>query len=57
MPQEVRALLSATKDDRLEALYILGLSTGMRGGELLGLECKHINLEAGTLDVKQTTTI
>jgi integrase len=29
----------------------------MRGGELLGLEWKHINLDAGTLDVKQTTTI
>ncbi len=29
----------------------------MRGGELLGLEWKHINLDAGTLDVRQTTTI
>jgi integrase len=56
-PKEVRVLLSAAKYDRLEALYVLALSTGMRGGELLGLEWKHINLEAGTLDVRQTTTI
>ena len=31
-PQEVRALLSAASGDRLEALYTLALSTGMRGG-------------------------
>ena len=36
---------------------MLALSTGMRGGELLGLEWRNINLDAGTLDVKQTTTI
>jgi integrase len=56
-PQEVRALLSAASQDRLEALWVLALSTGMRGGEILGLEWKHINLDAGTLDVRQTTTI
>jgi integrase len=56
-PQEVQALLSAASGDRLQALYFLALSTGMRGGELLGLEWKHINLDAGTLDVRQTTTI
>jgi integrase len=55
--QEVQALLSAASGDRLQALYFLALSTGMRGGELLGLEWKHINLDAGTLDVRQTTTI
>jgi integrase len=56
-PSEVQALLSAASGDRLEALYVLALSTGMRGGELLGLEWKYINLDAGTLDVRQTTTI
>jgi integrase len=56
-PQEVQALLCAASGNRLEALYILALSTGMRGGELLGLEWRHVNLDAGTLDVKQTTTI
>ena len=56
-PQEVRTLLSAASGDRLEALYTLALSTGMRGGEILGLEWRFINLHAGTLDVRQTTTI
>jgi integrase len=31
-PQEVRTLLSAASGDRLQALYTLALSTGMRGG-------------------------
>ena len=35
-PQEVRALLSRASGDRLEALYTLALSTGMRGGRYLG---------------------
>jgi integrase len=56
-PQEVRTLLSAAFGDRLQALYTLALSTGMRGGEILGLEWRFINLDAGTLDVRQTTTI
>jgi integrase len=56
-PEEVRALLSAASQDRLEALWVLALSTGMRGGEILGLEWKHINLAAGALDVRQTTTV
>jgi integrase len=35
-PQEVRTLLSAAFGDRLQALYTLALSTGMRGGRYLG---------------------
>jgi integrase len=53
-PEEVRALLSAASGDRLEALYTLALSTGMRGGEILGLEwnCRsrrwYVEREAAT---------
>lgn len=36
-PAEVSTLLKAIAGDRLEALYILALSTGLRQGELLGL--------------------
>jgi integrase len=56
-PEEVQALLSAATRDRLHAAYILAFSTGIRGGKLLGLEHKHLNLDAGTLDVKQTITL
>jgi integrase len=51
------AIYASRCQDRLEALWVLALSTGMRGGEIRGLEWKHINLSAGTLDVRQTTTI
>src|SRR5581483_10077413 len=33
--EQARALLAAAAGDRLEALYVLALSTGMRQGELL----------------------
>ncbi len=35
-------------------LITLALTTGLRRGEILGLEWKHINFEAGTIDVLQT---
>jgi integrase len=34
---EVRKLLEAVRGDKLEALYVLAITTGMRSGELLGL--------------------
>jgi integrase len=37
-PTQVRALLSAASGDRLEALYVLAIHTGLRQGELLGLK-------------------
>ena len=36
-PIQVRALLSAASGDRLEALYVVALHTGLRRGEALGL--------------------
>jgi integrase len=36
--KEARRLLKATDGDRLEALYVLALNTGMRQGELLALK-------------------
>jgi integrase len=34
---QVKRLLEAVRGDRLEALYVLAVTTGMRSGELLGL--------------------
>ncbi|MBE2973388.1 site-specific integrase [Priestia megaterium] len=34
----------------------IAITTGLRRGELLGLEWKHVNLEKGTLQVKQAVT-
>jgi integrase len=52
--EQARALLAAVRDDRLEALYVLALSTGMRQGELLGLRWEDVDLEQRTLRVSMT---
>ena len=48
-PEQARCFLEAVKGDRLEALYILALTTGMREGELFGLRWADVNLAAGSL--------
>ncbi len=53
-PEQARTLLDSVEGDRLEALYVLAISTGMRQGELLGLKWEDIDLEAGTLQVRRT---
>ena len=39
---------------RLEALYVLGLGTGVRQAEALGLRWRNVDRGAGTLSVRQT---
>jgi Tfp pilus assembly protein PilE len=51
---QTRALLGAAKEERLEALYVLAITTGMRQGELLALKWEDVNLEAGALQVRRT---
>lgn len=53
-PEQARALLAAASGDRLEALYVLALTTGMRRGELLALRWANIDFEAGALHVVGT---
>lgn len=48
---EARAVLEATVDDRLHALWRLALDTGLRQSELLGLGWDDIDLEKGTVTV------
>lgn len=48
---ESRRLLEAAQGDRLEALYVLALTTGMRLGELLALTWRHVDLETRKLQV------
>ena len=49
-----RRLLAAARGDRLEALYVLALTTGMRQGELLGLRWRDLDLENARLSVRRT---
>jgi len=51
---EARKLMDAAKGDRLEALLVLALTTGMRQGELLGLHWEDVDLKAGMVYVRRT---
>ncbi|MFD8521014.1 tyrosine recombinase XerC [Streptomyces capillispiralis] len=51
-PAVVRALLAAASP-RYRALLRLAATTGLRQGELFGLEVEHVDLQAGTLEVEQ----
>jgi len=54
--EEARRLLEAAKGERLEALYMLALNTGMRLGELLALNWDDVDLEGEVLRVRRTLT-
>jgi integrase len=45
-------LLEAARDDRLEALYRVALSLGLRQGEVLGLRWQDIDFDARTLRIE-----
>jgi integrase len=51
---EVRAFLDGVRGDRLEALYVTALGTGLRQGELLALRWQDVDLERGELTVRHT---
>jgi integrase len=54
--KQARLFLEAGRGDRLEALYVLALNTGMRQGELLALKWDDVDLERGALRVRRTLT-
>ena len=51
-PEEAKRLLAKAKDDRLGALYVLAVTSGMRQGELLGLRWRCISFDEGTAQVR-----
>jgi integrase len=53
---QARALLEAAKGDRLEALYVLAVSAGLREGELLGLRWEDVDLARGVVRVRRQLT-
>jgi integrase len=50
-PAQARELLAAAAGDRLEALLVVAITTGMRQGEILALRWADVDLEAGWLRV------
>ena len=51
--EQARHFLNAAKGDRLAALYLLAIHTGLRQGELLGLKWNDVDLDRGTLQVRR----
>jgi len=52
LPGQVRQLLDAIKDHRLEAVFTAGLALGMRRCEVLGLRWEVIDFDARTISIK-----
>jgi integrase len=51
-PDQARQFVDAIRGDRLEALYLVALGTGLRQGEILGLAWTDVDLVAATLTVR-----
>ncbi len=56
-PPQVKALLTAARGTRNEALYVVAVHTGLRQGELLGLKWADIDLAAGKLSVRRSLKV
>jgi integrase len=56
-PDEARRFLEAIQLDRLRALYVVAISTGMRQGELLALQWDNVDLNSNSPVVRIENTI
>ncbi len=54
--EEAVCLLTAARNDRLYAAWLVALSCGLRRGELAGLRWRDLDLERGTLSVTTQRT-
>ncbi|NRR04562.1 site-specific integrase [Brevibacillus sp. RS1.1] len=57
--EEINTLFQALENEPIHwrIMITLAITTGLRRGELVGLEWKHINLDKGTLKVEQTISM
>lgn len=53
-PDQANKLLEHAESDRLYALYVLALTSGMRSGELYGLHWSDIDFDAEAVSVQRT---
>lgn len=54
--EEARKLLDTARGERLEALYVVAVQSGLRQGELLAIRWEDVDLEARTVQVRRTLT-
>jgi integrase len=52
--EQIAKLIESSKDDRIHALLILAVFSGLREGELFGLEWNDIDMKAANLMVRRT---
>ncbi len=53
-PEQVNLFLDAATGDRLYALYVVAVHTGLRFGELAALRWESVNLEEGKVTISRT---
>ena len=53
-PKEARAFINAIRGIRLEALYLVTLTLGLRSSEVLGLTWDRVDLDAGAVTVDRS---
>jgi integrase len=53
--EQAKRILEAARGNRLEALYVLAVTAGLRIGELLGLRWEDIDLDSEALHVRRTS--
>jgi integrase len=51
---QARQFLASVRDDRLYAMWLLMLTTGLRRGEIAGLRWSDVDLDAGVISVQST---
>jgi integrase len=51
-PEEARRFLDSIRGNRLEALFTVAISIGLRQGEALGLRWSDVDFESGTLRIR-----
>ena len=51
---QVKDFINAARDSRLDALFVLAITTGARQGELLALTWDRVNLKTGEIDIRHT---
>jgi integrase len=55
-PQEVNQFLTTANTDRLSALFVVAVHSGMRPSELLGLRWADVNMETGLVAIQRGLT-
>ncbi len=53
-PEELASFLQAARGDRLYALYVVAVATGLRMGEVLGLRWEDLDLDRGSMNVRRS---